>query len=96
MKKLFAVMMVGAMMIGGSMAFAGGACCSGGDGAAKADKMMGCNSDTMAKLNLTDDQKTKVAALKADCMKNGCNAEARTKFSTGMKDILTADQLTQW
>jgi hypothetical protein len=95
MKKLFAVLMAGVVLLGGSMVYAGGACCAGGD-SAKADKAMGCSSDVMSKLNLTDDQKTKVAALKADCMKGGCNAESREKFTKGMKDILTADQYTQW
>ncbi len=93
MKKFVGFALMGAMLLGGSMVYAGGACCSGHGDSAKA---MGCGSDTLSKLNLTPDQQKKVDALVAECSKGKCTPEARDNFTKAMKDILTADQFTQW
>ncbi len=95
MRRLFATMIAGAMLAGGSIVYADGACCAGHGDSAKGDKAMTCN-DTFSKLNLTEDQKSKLAALKADCMKTGCTPESRDKFMKGLKQILTADQYSQF
>ncbi len=92
MKKFVGFALLGAMLLGGSMVYAGGACCSGhGD-----TKAMGCSSDTLSKLNLTPDQQKKVDALVAECSKGKCTPETRANFTKAMKDILTADQYNQW
>ena len=77
---------VGAALLLVSPAFAGGeACCGGG-----ASKTMACAS--FANLNLSADQKAKLNAWQADCMKAGCTKESRAAFLKRAKGILSADQ----
>lgn len=98
MKRILSLLVAGVVLMGGSMAFAGGACCASKDGAkdAKTDKSVGCSGETLSKLNLTDEQKKKVEALKAECTKDGgCSEGNHAKFMKGLKEILTADQLAQ-
>jgi Spy/CpxP family protein refolding chaperone len=95
MKRLLAFAVAGVVALGAASVFAGGACCAAGKDkkiSAKADGKAGCG-DVFAKLNLTDEQKTKLAALKAECDKEGCSEASHTKFMKGMKEILTAEQL---
>jgi len=61
----------------------------------KSDKKPACCA-ALDSLTLTADQKTKVDALMADCKKGTCSKEARVKMTAGLKEILTADQFTQW
>ena len=90
MKKFVGFALLGAMLLGGSMVYAGGACCAGkGDSA----KSMGCSSDTLSKLNLTEDQQKKVDALVAECTKGKCTPEARANFTKAMKDILFDEKI---
>jgi hypothetical protein len=46
----------------------------------------------LAVLNLNADQKTKIEAWQAECMKDGCTKEARHKFFTQAKGVLSAEQ----
>jgi hypothetical protein len=46
-------------------------------------------------LNLTPDQKTKIEAWQADCMKAGCTKESRQTFLSRAKAILSAEQFAQ-
>jgi hypothetical protein len=48
-----------------------------------------------AKLNLSSEQKTKLTALQAKCMKEGCTEETRAKFLKSAKKFLSADQYAQ-
>jgi Spy/CpxP family protein refolding chaperone len=97
MKKLMALTLAGTMLLGGSMVYAGGACCpSKANKAAKTEKAVNCGDETFSKLNLSDEQKKKVEALRAECKKDGCTASMHEKFTKSMKEILTADQYTQW
>ena len=78
---------VAAAMLICSPAFAGEkACCAKGT---HGDKVACAN---FASLHLTADQKSKIEAWQADCMKAGCTKESRAKFLKQAKGILSADQ----
>ena len=83
-----ALLAVGMLMA--SSAFAGDkACCA--KGAANA----GVACVNLATLNLTADQKTKIEAWQAECMKAGCTKESRQTFLSHSKAILSAEQFAQ-
>jgi hypothetical protein len=81
--------LVAAALLTASSAFAGDkACCANG-----ASKSMACVN--LATLNLTPDQKTKIEAWQAECMKAGCTRESRQTFLKQAKEILSAQQFAQ-
>ena len=83
--------LVAAAMLIASNAFAGDhACCA--KGASKADAMTCVN---LATLNLTPDQKTKIEAWQAECLKAGCTKESRKTFLKQARGILSAEQFAQ-
>jgi hypothetical protein len=83
-----ALLAVGMLMA--SSAFAGDkACCA--KGAANA----GVACVNLATLNLTADQKTRIEAWQAECMKAGCTKESRQTFLSRAKAILSAEQFAQ-
>lgn len=49
----------------------------------------------LTSLNLTTDQKTKVEAWQAECMKAGCTKESTHKFMKQAKGILSAEQFAK-
>jgi hypothetical protein len=49
----------------------------------------------LAALNLTADQKAKIVAWQAECMKAGCTKESRQTFLSQAKAILSAEQFAQ-
>jgi hypothetical protein len=49
----------------------------------------------LATLNLTPDQKSKIEAWQAECMKAGCTKESRKTFLKQAKSILSAEQFAQ-
>jgi hypothetical protein len=49
----------------------------------------------LSTLNLTADQKTKIEAWQAECMKDGCTKESRHKFLQQSKGILSAEQFAK-
>ena len=51
---------------------------------------------TMASLNLTPDQKTKMDAAMADHHKAGCSEASEAKFMDAAKGTLTADQYAKF
>ena len=71
-----------------SPVFAGGgkACCAK---SASNDKAMCVD---FASLNVTNDQKSKLAAWASECVKAGCTKQSRTKFLEQAKGILSNDQ----
>ena len=84
-----ALVAVGMLMA--SSVFAGDkACCA--KGASKADLMACVN---LATLNLTPDQKAKIEAWLAECVKAGCTKESRKTFLNQAKGILSAEQFGQ-
>lgn len=88
MKRLIALAVVTVWAVGAAAVFAGEGGCTQG---AKAEGKASCG-DMFSKLNLTAEQKTKLAALKAECDATKCTEASKTKFMTGVKGILTADQ----
>ena len=84
-----ALVMAGMLMA--SSAFAGDkACCAKG---ASNRSSVACVN--LATLNLTPDQKAKIEAWQADCMKAGCTKESRQTFLSRAKGILSAEQFAQ-
>ena len=82
------ITLLAAAMLVASGAFAGDhACCA--KGASKAQPMACAN---LASLNLTPDQKTKIDAWQAECMKAGCTKESRQTFLNHAKGILSPQQ----
>src|SRR5678815_4639032 len=91
MIKITTTTLVAAAMLTASSAFAGdNACCA--NGASKANSMACVN---LATLNLTPDQKTKIEAWQAECVKAGCTKESRQTFLKQAKEILSAEQFAQ-
>ena len=89
MIKITTTALVAAAMLMASSAFAGDkACC----GASKTNSMACLN---LATLKLTSDQKTKIEAWQAECMKAGCTTESRQTFLKQAKGILSAQQFAQ-
>jgi len=83
--------LVAAAMLIASSAFAGDkACCA--KGVSNTEKTACAD---LAALNLTPDQKTKIEAWQADCMKAGCTKESRRTFLKQAKGILSAEQFAQ-
>src|SRR6266498_1412150 len=91
MIKITTTALVAAAMLIASNTFAGDkACCA--NGAAKANSTTCVN---LATLSLTPDQKTKIEAWQAECMKAGCTKESRQTFLKQAKGILSAQQFAQ-
>src|SRR5438876_9056545 len=91
MIKIITVALVAAAMLTASSAFAGDkACCA--KGASNTGSMTCVN---LATLNLTADQKAKIEAWQANCMKAGCTKESRQTFLSRAKGILSAEQFAQ-
>jgi hypothetical protein len=91
MIKITTTALLAVAMLTASSTFAGDkACCA--KGASKADSMACVN---LATLNLTPDQKIKIEAWQAECMKAGCTNESRKTFLKQAKAILSAEQFAQ-
>src|SRR5437899_7616339 len=91
MIKITTTALIAVAMLTASSAFSGDkACCAKG---ASNKGSMSCLS--LATLNLTVDQKTKIEAWQAECMKAGCTKESRTTFLNRAKGILSAEQFAQ-
>ena len=91
MIKIAATVLVAVAMLAASSAVARDhACCA--KGASNAQSMACVN---LASLNLTPDQKTKIEAWQADCMKGGCTKESRQTFLSRAKEILSPQQFVE-
>jgi hypothetical protein len=91
MIKITTIALVAAAMLTASSAFAGDkACCAKG---ASNTSSMACVN--LATLNLTPDQKARIEAWQADCMKAGCTKGSRQTFLSRAKGILSAEQFAQ-
>ncbi|PYJ46952.1 MAG: hypothetical protein DME85_08000 [Verrucomicrobia bacterium] len=91
MIKITTTALVAAAMLVASSAFAGDkACCAKG---ASNTGSVACVD--LATLNLASDQKAKIEAWQADCMKAGCTKEGRKTFLKQAKGILSPEQFAQ-
>ena len=91
MIKITSIALVAAATLIACTAFAGDkACCA--KGASHTDKTACAD---LAALNLTPDQKAKIEAWQAECMKGGCTKESRQTFLKQAKGILSAEQFAQ-
>jgi hypothetical protein len=90
MNKIITTVLIAAGMLA-TGAFAGDkACCA--KGAANVQSTACVN---LAPLNLTSDQKSKIEAWQAECMKAGCTKDSRQTFLTHAKRILSPEQFAQ-
>ena len=91
MIKITSIALVAAATLIASSAFAGDkACCA--KGVSNTEKTACAD---LAALNLTPDQKAKIEAWQAECMKGGCTKESRQTFLKQAKGILSAEQFAQ-
>lgn len=91
MIKIATTLLVAPAMLTACGAFAGDkASCS--RGAANPHSMACVN---LASLNLTPDQKTRIEAWQAECIKAGCTKESRQTFLSRAKGILPPEQFAQ-
>ena len=90
MIKITTTVLLAVGMLMAASAFAGDkACCSKGAENAR----VACVN--LATLNLTADQKARIEAWQAECMKAGCTKESRQTFLSRSKAILSAEQFAQ-
>ena len=91
MIKITITALVATAMFIASSAFAGDkACCV--KGVSNTDKTACVD---LATLNLTPDQKEKIEAWQAECVKVGCTKESRKTFLKQAKGILSAEQFAE-
>ena len=91
MIKITITALVATAMLIASSAFAGDkACCV--KGVSNTDKTACVD---LATLNLTPDQKAKIEAWQAECVKAGCTKESRKTFLKQSKGILSAEQFAE-
>ena len=91
MIKITTTALVAVAMLMASNVFAGDkACCA--NGPSKANSMACVN---LATLNLAPDQKAKIEAWQAECMKAGCTKESQKTFLKQARGILSAEQFAQ-
>src|SRR5947208_13411487 len=91
MIKITTAALVAVAMFISSSAFAGDkACCA--KGVSNTEKAACLD---LATLNLTPDQKAKIEAWQADCVKAGCTKESRKTFLKQAKGTLSAQQFAQ-
>ncbi len=90
----FVPLFCAAVLVSAASTYAGDGCCPSGKASAKA--AAGQCGAGFTKLNLTEEQQAKVAALKAECDKEGCTEASRAKMTKGLEGILNADQFAQW
>jgi hypothetical protein len=92
MIKIAGTSVVAAAMLISSPAFAGSkaGCCM--KNAANQQKSTSCMNLTLADLNLTADQKTKLEKWQHECCQAGCTKATHAKFLNKAKGILSAEQ----
>src|SRR6266496_216091 len=91
MIKIIVSGLVAAAMFVASSAFAGDkACCA--KGVSNTEKTACVD---LATVNLTPDQKSKIEAWQAECMKTGRTKDSRRTFLKQAKEILSAEQFAQ-
>lgn len=85
-----------ALMLSGTAVMAGSGCCSMSKAspACSVSTKAGC-SDVWKDMNLTDEQKAKLAEVQAECEKTGYSEASQQQCMKVMEDVLTPEQLEQ-
>jgi Spy/CpxP family protein refolding chaperone len=91
MTKLIAVAAAGMLAVGTAFAGQHGECTKQVENKGK----MACDV-SLASLNLTAEQKTKMDAAMAEHHKAGCNAASEAKYEQEAKSVLTKDQFAKF
>lgn len=94
MKKAVGMFAIVSLLALGAPAYAGCGSCEAHKPAAKSCPVGTCAS-VLSKMNLTAEQKAKVADLKAAFAKSENKADGCAAFMKGLEGILTPDQLAQ-
>ena len=92
MTKLIALLVAGAFATGTMFAGEHGNCAKQ---VGNKENMAACNV-TLANLNLTPEQKTKMDALMAAHMKEGCTEASEAKYMKEAKQVLNKDQFAKF
>ena len=75
--------------------WAGGACCPAG-GKAKAEKQASACTYSLSGVELTEEQKAKIATIEAACKEAGSTAEACAKSTEEIRSVLTEEQRARY
>ncbi len=89
LKKIGMMVAVAALVSAASYVYAGSTCCSSKK--AKSSEMSACASIT-ATMDLSDEQKAKIAEIEASCQAAGGSEQACTKAKGEIRDVLNDDQ----
>ena len=87
--------LIASVVLSGSTVMAGSGCCSMSkkdSPACTAPGKAGC-SDIWKDMNLTDEQKAKLAEVQAECEKTGYSEDSQKKCMKVMEEVLTPEQL---
>ncbi len=96
MKKIIGLLVAAAVMAGVATIYAQGGCAScPSQAGAKSCPLTG-KTDVLNKLNLSDNQKAKIAAVREECTKAGRTPEACAKGMKAIESVLAPEQLTVW
>lgn len=81
------------LILGASVAsWAGSACCAAGKSKAKSKTYDTACTRPLASLQLTEEQKAKIAEIEAACKAQGCSKEMCEKSRSQIRELLTAEQ----
>jgi Spy/CpxP family protein refolding chaperone len=95
MKTAWMTLLVAGLVGVAAYAWAGSACCASGKGKAKEAGLSAC-AEITATLNLSEEQKTKIADIEAACKAEGSTPEACAKSRDDIRALLTDDQKAQF
>jgi hypothetical protein len=83
------------LVVGTVASWAGGACCPAG-GKAKEKASVSACSKALSGVELTEDQKAKIAEIEAACKAEGSTVEACAKSMESIRAVLNDDQRAQF
>lgn len=89
MKSMWTALLVAGLVTVAGSVYAGSACCAS---KAKEKATASVCAKATAGMDLTEEQKTKVAAIEAKCQEGGCSKESCDKAKGEIREILTDDQ----
>lgn len=76
--------------------WAGGACCPGGKSKATSKSYDNACTRPLAGMELTEEQKAKIAEIEAACKAEGCSKAACDRAAAQIREVLTDDQRQQY